>query len=100
MVAVYVVLRTPYLEEDTLKTYLSRLTITVDGHAINRQQQLFLDGQPAHPGQLKELVYSGRIQDFEDPLIIVHGPGEGSNDSEKGHMIAVWKLDVFLSMFK
>ncbi|KAI9775974.1 MAG: hypothetical protein M1839_000673 [Geoglossum umbratile] len=95
-VTVYIVLRTPYIEEDTLKSYLSRLTINIDAHAINKQQQLFTDGQPVHPGQLKELLYSGKIQDFEDPLIIVHGSGEESNNSEKGYIVAVWKLNVFL----
>ena len=99
MVALYVVLRTSYIEEDTFKSYLSRLAIAIDAHAINKQQQFLVDGQPAHPGQLKELVYSGRIQDFEDPLIIVHGSGR-SNNSGKGHVMAVWKLNVFLGMLK
>ncbi|KAI9765283.1 MAG: hypothetical protein M1840_007482 [Geoglossum simile] len=98
-VTVYVVLRTSCIEEDTLKSYLSRLTIAIDAHAINKQQQLFVDGQPAHPGQLKELVYSGRIQDTMDPLIILHGT-RGSNNSGKGHSMAIWKLNAFLGMFK
>jgi hypothetical protein len=97
-VAVYVILRTTYLGEDTLKSYLSRLTITLDAYAVNKQQQLPMDGQPA--GQPQELVYSGRVQDFSDPLIIVHGSGEGSNEVEKSHIITVWKLNAFLGMIK
>jgi TRAPP trafficking subunit Trs65 len=99
IVTVYVVLRTSGIEEDMLRSYLSRLTIAIDAHAINKQQQPFVDGQPAHPSQLKELVYSSRIQDFEDPLIIVHATG-GSKNSGKGHIMAVWKLNVSLGMFK
>ncbi|KAH0544067.1 hypothetical protein FGG08_001685 [Glutinoglossum americanum] len=97
LVAVYVILRTTYLEEDTLKSYLSRLTITLEAHAVNKQQQLPMEGQSSHAGQFKELIYSGRIQDFEDPLIIVHGPGEAGNGVEKSHIVTVWKLNVLLS---
>jgi hypothetical protein len=99
-VTVYVILRTAYLEEDTLKSYLSRLSITLDAHAVNKQQQLPVDGQPSHASQFKELIYSGKIQDFEDPLIIVHGLGEGSNGVEKSHIVTIWKLNAFLGVFK
>ncbi|KAH0566083.1 hypothetical protein GP486_000521 [Trichoglossum hirsutum] len=94
VVAVYVILRTTYLGEDTLKSYLSRLAITLDAYAVSKQQQLPTDGQSA--GQPQELVYSGKVQDFEDPLIIVHGSGEGGDEVENSHIITIWKLNAFL----
>lgn len=44
-----------------------------------------------------ETIYSGSVQESEDPLIIVQGPDENSRSSNEGHVLVIWKLPVFLS---
>ena len=44
----------------------------------------------------QETIYSGSVQDTEDPLIIVQGPDETDNNPGGGHILIVWKLLAFL----
>jgi hypothetical protein len=86
---VFIVLQTPYFDERTLRSYLGRLIINLEAQVVNSQSE----NHEGPPGQ--ETIYNGSVQDGEDPLIIVQGPDEASQESE-GHILVVWKLAAFL----
>ncbi|KAH8808231.1 TRAPP trafficking subunit Trs65-domain-containing protein [Xylogone sp. PMI_703] len=88
-VNVYVVLKTPYFDETALRLYLGRLAITLEAQVVNAQPENS-DIPPT-----TEIIYNGSAQDT-DPLIIVQGAEEGSEESNGGHIYAVWKMSAFL----
>lgn len=53
-----------------------------------------MEGQEGSSSQ--ELIFSGSVQDSEDPLIVVQGPDETQDDPGEGHILVVWKLSAFL----
>lgn len=90
----YVVLRTPYDEETSLKAHISRLAIALEAHALNSPT-----GGPGPPpvhggGQARDVVWSSRLDVSEEPTtIIVEGlDGEDSQD-----VLLIWKMKAFLS---
>lgn len=91
-VNVYVVLQTPYLDEDALRSYLSRLVITLEAHARNsvhtKGPGVPLDHEP---------IFSGSVNESDDPVIVVQAPEEGADGSDQGHILVVWKLAATLS---
>ncbi|KAF4627093.1 hypothetical protein G7Y89_g11058 [Cudoniella acicularis] len=89
-VNVYVVLQTPYFDERALRSYLGRLVINLEAQVVNAQPDNY-DGPPA-----QEVIYSGSVQDGEDPLIVVQGPDEAEDSAGEGHILVVWKLSAFL----
>ena len=79
-----VVFRTPYLEDDTLKSFLDRLTVNLEVYAL---------GTAPGPDQEakalpKELIYSETIKDTNEPTIVLH-----QSDDAK-HAYVIWKLQV------
>ena len=81
---IYLVFRTPLLEDDVLKSYLDRLAVTLD---------VFAFGTAPGPDQEtkalpKELIYSETIKDTNEPTIVLH-----ENDHGK-HAYVFWKVDV------
>lgn len=52
-----------------------------------------LENHEGPPGQ--ETIYSGSVQDSEDPLIIVQAP-DNTDQTSEGHILVVWKLAAFL----
>jgi hypothetical protein len=42
------------------------------------------------------VIYSGSVQDSEDPLIVVQGPDETEKSLGEGHILVVWKMAAFL----
>ncbi|KAF9696221.1 hypothetical protein EKO04_005920 [Ascochyta lentis] len=68
LLPVYVVFRTPLLEDATLKSYLDRLAVSLD---------VFAFGTAPGPDQEakalpKELIYSETIKDSNEPTIVLH----------------------------
>jgi TRAPP trafficking subunit Trs65 len=43
------------------------------------------------------VVYSGSVEQKEDPLIVVQGVDENDQHNSRRHILAFWKLSVFLS---
>lgn len=79
-----VVFRTPYLEDETLKSFLDRLAVNLDVYAL---------GTAPGPDQEakalpKELIYSETIKDTNEPTIVLH-----QSDDTK-HAYVIWKLQV------
>lgn len=89
-VNVYVILQTPYFDENTLRSYLGRLVINLEAQVVNAQPENY-DGPPA-----QEVIYTGTVQDSEEPLIVVQGADETEGDAEPGRIFVVWKLSAFL----
>ncbi|KAK3334849.1 TRAPP trafficking subunit Trs65-domain-containing protein, partial [Neurospora tetraspora] len=99
---VYLVLRTPRQYEETLRSSLSRIVVTleaqiVNGHGSDRE------GPPA-----AEIIYTGLVPDTADAIIL--SPGEEEQEKEKAeedensiaddgnsYIYAIWKMPVFVS---
>lgn len=84
LLPVYVVFRTPLLEDEVLKSYLDRLAVNLD---------VFAFGTAPGPDQEakalpKELIYSETIKDTNEPTIVLH-----ENDDGK-HAYVFWKVEV------
>ncbi|KAI9839976.1 MAG: hypothetical protein M1819_000168 [Sarea resinae] len=90
---VYVVLRTPYLDEATLKSYLSRLSISLEAHVAHLHPPESRSSQHAQQPDHTELIFSAAVSEGDDPLIVVHE--SGSNGDR--HIFVAWKLQVYLS---
>jgi hypothetical protein len=83
-------LQTPYFDERTLRSYLGRLVINLEAQVVNSQPESH-DGPPG-----QEIIYSGSVEDSEDPLIIVQGSDDIDQNSTEGRILVVWKLAAFL----
>ncbi|KAF2813278.1 uncharacterized protein BDZ99DRAFT_438316 [Mytilinidion resinicola] len=88
LLPVIVVLRTPQIEESTLKSYLSRLAINLELYAVNTAPNPEAE---TYTPPTKELLYSETIKDSYDPIVCIH-------ESEANtHVYVVWKVEVFIS---
>jgi hypothetical protein len=84
LLPVYVVFRTPLLEDKVLKSYLDRVVVNVD---------VFAFGTAPGPDQEakalpKELIYSETIKDTNEPTIVLHESGDTK------HAYVFWKVEV------
>ncbi|KAK0618550.1 TRAPP trafficking subunit Trs65-domain-containing protein [Bombardia bombarda] len=100
---VYLVLRTPPADEQTLRSLLRRLAITLEAQIVNTHAP-DRESPPA-----TETIFKGTVEDIEDAIILTEEPetssqeeredeeGEGrESEEEKRYVQAVWKLPVFL----
>lgn len=100
LISVYVVLRTSYVEEKILKSYLSRLAIRLEAHAVHSQPQSQFKPDAQEDGrgtQMRELVFSDTVRESDDPVIVVQGTENGSDEGEERYIFVFWKLKTFLS---
>lgn len=88
---VYIVLQTPYFDERALRSYLTRLVVTLEARVVNSSLENH-DGPPGH-----EIIYSGSVDPKQDPLIIVQGPDEEDNKNDEGHVLVLWKQSVVIN---
>jgi hypothetical protein len=93
-VDVLLILRTPWADEQTLRSYLGRLVISLEAQVANTHMA-GRDNSP--PGS--DVIFTGTVEDTEDPFILVDNSED--SDAEDGqvprqHVYAVWKLPVFL----
>ena len=93
---VYVVLQTPYQEEDGLKAYIERLSISIEAYALNGLVGEGRDGGPRNV--VREVLWSGKIATKEDPVIIVEETEDGEDEDQRD-MFIIWKISAFLSSF-
>ena len=87
LLSVYVVFRTPLLEDDLLKSYLSRLVVTVDAFAFSTAPSPEAEPKAAP----KEIIHSSTIKDSDEPTIIRHG------EDDHAHTYVIWKIQVCIS---
>lgn len=73
-----------------MRSYLGRLAISIEAQVVNTPTESH-EGDPGH-----ETIYSGSVQESEDPLIFVQGPDENGGNGAAGHVLVVWKITAFL----
>ncbi|KAF2832939.1 hypothetical protein CC86DRAFT_461410 [Ophiobolus disseminans] len=88
LLPVYVAFRTPLVDDETLKLYLARLVLNLEGYAFSTSPPP--EGEPK-PGPTKELIYSSTIKDTDEPTVVRHGKGDES------HTYVFWKVKAFIS---
>ena len=88
--------------ETSLRAHLSKLAIRLDAFAISSSDIEVQDSQSTtedatHP---RDLVFSGDVQEPDDPLIIVHDSDPEGDDGSEGstpYVFVLWKANAFLS---
>ena len=96
LISIYVVLRTPYYEEQELKSLLSRLAIIVEAHAISSPKPANTHDAPGEqsPSQIRDIIWSTAVDTAEEPLIIIQ---QKENPTTNPQVFVIWKLLSFLS---
>ena len=89
-------LQTSYQEEDGLKAYIARLSISVEAHAVNGLGGEGRDGAPQNV--TREVLWSGKVATREDPVIVVEEAEDGEDEDQRDIFI-IWKLTAQLSEF-
>lgn len=102
LAAVYIVLRVSNTSEDSLRTYISRLTIRLDAFAISCSDAEIQEGLSTTDiaTRARDLVFSKEVQETDDPLIIVHdsdAEDEVGSENRAPYVFVLWKVDAFLS---
>ncbi|KAH7397065.1 TRAPP trafficking subunit Trs65-domain-containing protein [Pyrenochaeta sp. MPI-SDFR-AT-0127] len=87
LLSVYVVFRTPLLENDILKSYLARLVVNIEAFAFSTAPPPENEPKTAP----KEIIYSSTIKDSDEPTIIRHG------ERDDAYTYVIWKVDIFIS---
>ena len=94
---IYIILRTPYQDEATLKSYLNRLVVNLDiqargsplrspgGHSTPRETS---------PSRTEDTLWSGNIDTSEDPFIVVQ---EEEEYDPAPTILAIWTTKALLS---
>lgn len=88
LIPIYVVLRTPPIQESTLNLYLSRLAINLESYAISTASNA--EAGEAYVPPAKELLSSETIKDGYEPTVVEHENGPSA------HVYVIWKVDVFI----
>lgn len=84
------ILRAPYADEQTFRSYLRRLVLTLDAHIVS-SAPTDREGTPLP----SELIYNGTVEDVEQAFVVTEEePQEGQTQR---HAYAIWKISVFLS---
>lgn len=94
---IYIILRTPYQDEATLKSYLTRLAVNLDIQA--RGSPLRTPGgqdapRETSPSRTEDTLWSGNIDTSEDPFIIVQ---EEEEHEPSRTILAIWTTRALLS---
>lgn len=86
--AVYVVFRTPLLDDATLESYRARLVVSLEAFAFSTAPPPEAEQKA---GPTKELVFSSTIKETDQPIIVRHGEGDDSQT------YVIWKVDAFIA---
>ena len=88
-------LQTPYQDEPKIKSYISRLMIALEAHAINSSSAgLGKDAPAVSRNQARDVIWSSKLDVMQDPVIVV----EEATDGENGRsMYVIWKMSAVLS---
>lgn len=97
LLRIYIVLRTPYQDEAILKSYLTRLAVSLEIQA--RGTSLRSPGghdtpRETSPSRTEDTLWSGNVDTSEDPFIIVQE--EEEHDSTRT-ILAIWTTRALLS---
>ncbi len=95
--SVYIVLRAPFEDEDSLKAQISRLSIGIEAHAISTNQVNTSSRQPGQPptGSLpRDVLWSAKLDVNEEPLMAMEESDESDHNQD---VLLLWKLTATLS---
>jgi hypothetical protein len=87
LLAVYVVFRTPMLDDAVLKSYLARLLVNVEAFAFSTAPP---PEQEPKVGPPKELIYSRTINHTDEPTVVNHGEGDHA------YTYVFWEVKIFI----
>lgn len=85
---VYIIFRTPLIDDTTLKAYLARLAINVEVFAFSTAPPPEPEVKAPPP---KEMIFSDTIQSSNEPVIVRH------EEDGVPHTYVNWKIEVFIS---
>ncbi|KAI5465967.1 TRAPP trafficking subunit Trs65-domain-containing protein [Mariannaea sp. PMI_226] len=109
---VLLILKTPRADEDTLRSHLKRLAISLEAQVVNSP----VSGRDSPPAS--DVIFTGNVADIDDPIVIIDDEGSDDDDEveqeeEEGEeaeeaegkekrksapsIYAAWKLPVFLT---
>ncbi|KAI9797599.1 MAG: hypothetical protein M1833_005382 [Piccolia ochrophora] len=98
-VIVCIALTTPYHDQSTLNSYLSRLSLSLDVYAVNSKEQRHSDGASggtSAKGGTSELIFAETLDPSVEPSISLHGDVDDEETEDKSHATVVWKVNVTL----
>lgn len=87
LLPIYIVFRSPFIEENTLEAYLTRLSINVEAFAFSTAPPPEPEAKAPPP---KEVIYSETIKDSNKPIII------RPEQEASSYVYVVWKVEVFI----
>ena len=90
-------LRTPYQDEQSLKAYISRLSVGLEAHAVSSPSAEANSSDARNGtsgGQARDIIWSGKVDTAEEPVIVVE---EATEDDDTRDMFVIWKLTALLS---
>ncbi|RDA90355.1 hypothetical protein CP533_3375 [Ophiocordyceps camponoti-saundersi (nom. inval.)] len=92
-VDVLLLLKTPWLPDDELKSQLRRLTISLEARIVNSS----VPGRDSVPAE--ETIYSGKVPDVSKTLVTIVDHYQDGSDEVKGgrYVYVIWKQSVFLA---
>ncbi|KAK0392713.1 hypothetical protein NLU13_2208 [Sarocladium strictum] len=93
-VDVLLILKTPLLAEPTLRSLISRLSLSLEAQVVNSSGSSRDDS----PGS-NDPIFSGSPQNLDDPFIIGRTDPDEDDDGEVGKkpLYCIWRVPVFLS---
>ncbi|KAL9090662.1 MAG: hypothetical protein Q9165_005150 [Trypethelium subeluteriae] len=104
-IPVYLVLRAPVVGKAILKSYLSRLAINLQAHAVDIGPRPPPKDSSSNPNtaaarslaQPKDLLYSEDIAQSQDPFIAVRAvSGEEDEEIDTQHVYVIWRKTIYL----
>ena len=100
LINIYIVIRSSCKNKPDLESCISRLSISIDAHAISSNPRSSTGSEPqqgSSGNQSRDVIWSGAVNVTEEPVIVVQ---ESEDDVEDRHVLILWKLKAFLSEFE
>lgn len=91
------VLRTPYQDEPKIKSYLARLSISLEARAYGKSQPSTTNPDERSPLRNEDIVWSGTVDTGKEPFVAIRETDVGD---EHRILLATWNVSVKLSMPK
>ncbi|KAI9800104.1 MAG: hypothetical protein M1825_004286 [Sarcosagium campestre] len=96
----HIVLRTPYIDEVTLKAYLSRLAIDLEVHAVETSVQSSIEHAENYPRgstPSSDLIYADTVDPAVEPLVILQDSSQDEGQLFDLYAFVVWRIHATLN---
>ncbi|PFH58253.1 hypothetical protein XA68_13970 [Ophiocordyceps unilateralis] len=91
-VHVFLLLKTPWRQDDDLRAQFRRLSISLEARVVNGS----VPGRDSVPAE--ETIYAGKVQHVSESFVTVDDQHQAESEDAKGrHIYVVWRLSVFLA---